>query len=104
MENRQVICPACCSSKLTAKYEARYIYSYIIDSGAPGLKNKEEFLPFLYDKREQLEARQYIECDICGTQYPCYFTEGNKGIDLQYLHKAMGCENTAQNADKESVQ
>lgn len=82
-------CPACKSSELTAKYEAKYIYSYKIDSDAPGMKNTEEFLPFLYDKREQQEARQYIECDICGTQYPCFFTEGNRGIDAKMLQNAV---------------
>lgn len=96
MENSRYKCPACCSGELTAKYEARYIYSYIIDSEIPGLKNTEEFLPFLYDKREQLDARQYIECDACGTKYPCFFTEGNKGIDPKVLQKAMYCDNKTQ--------
>lgn len=89
MENDQLTCPACNSSKLSAKYEAKYIYSYVLDSGAPGLKNNEEFLPFLYDKREQTEARQYIQCDVCSAQYPCFFTEGNKGIYSSVLLKAM---------------
>lgn len=89
MENNRLICPACSSNELTAKYEAGYIYSYIIDSDAPGLKNTEEFLPFLYDNREQKEARQYVECNTCKTQYPCFFTEGNKGIDFKVLQKAF---------------
>jgi hypothetical protein len=96
MENNQYICPACNSTELTAKYEAKYVYSYIIDSNAPGLKNDNEFLSFLYDKREQVEARQYIECNICKTQYPCFFTEGNKGIDFKVLKKAINMEQSSE--------
>jgi len=75
MKNNKNICPACSSTALSVKYEAKYIYTYKLDSNAPGLKNDEEFLPFLYDKRDQLEARQYIECDVCKTQFPCFFNE-----------------------------
>ncbi|MCX7922977.1 MAG: hypothetical protein N3B21_13340 [Clostridia bacterium] len=88
MSTNHIICPVCNSNKLIAKYEATYIYSYIIDSDAPGLKNTEEFLPYLFDTREQKEAKQYVECGTCGAQYPCYFTEGNKGIDFSLLQRA----------------
>lgn len=87
------ICPACKSGDLSAKYEAKYIYSYKMDSNAPGLKNTEEFLPFMYDNREQQVARQYIECNSCGTQYPCFFTDGNKGVDFSMLQKAINLDN-----------
>lgn len=63
-------CPICDCTDLTLRYEASYVYSYILDSDAPGLKNSEEFLSFLYDKREQKDTRTYIECNACGTQYP----------------------------------
>ncbi|MDP4181318.1 MAG: hypothetical protein Q8942_09525 [Bacillota bacterium] len=89
MENGQVVCPSCNNSKLTAKYEAKYIYSYIIDTDAPGLKNKYETLPFMYDKRDQVEARQYIECDTCGAKYPCFFSQNSIGIDFKVLQKAI---------------
>jgi transcription elongation factor Elf1 len=87
--NNSFTCPACNGKTLVAKYEAKYVYSYIIDDDAPGLKNTEEFLPFLYDNREQKEARQYIECSVCGAQFPCYFSEGNKGIDFKVFQKAV---------------
>lgn len=87
MSNSRFICPACKSDDLTVKYEASYVYSYCLDKDAPGLKNKEEFLPFLYDKREQKEARQYIECNVCKAQYPCFFDEGGEGIDFNILEK-----------------
>lgn len=76
MENAKYICPICSSKKLTLRYEASYVYSYVIDSDAPGLKNSEEFLSFLYDKREQKDTRTYVECNQCGTQYPYTLLNG----------------------------
>lgn len=76
MENNNYICPVCSSNDLTLRYEASYVYSYVIDKDAPGLKNSEEFLSFLYDKREQKDSRTYIECNKCGTQYPYTFLNG----------------------------
>lgn len=84
-----LICPACRNNSLTAKYEATYVYSYCIDSGAPGRQNEEEFLPFLFDNREQKGAKEYIECSSCGAQYPCSFGEGNKGVNFTILQKAI---------------
>lgn len=83
MENTTYKCPICSSSELTLRYEASYIYSYVIDSDAPGLKNSEEFLSFLYDRREQKDTRTYVECNQCKTQYPYTFlnevlADGNK--------------------------
>jgi len=63
-------CPICGSNELTMRYEASYVYSYVIDNDAPGLMNDDEFLSYLYDKRELKESRTYIECNNCGTQYP----------------------------------
>ncbi|NMA65033.1 MAG: hypothetical protein GX957_02180 [Clostridiaceae bacterium] len=89
MKNKNFFCPACGSTQLIAKYEAKYIYSYVIDSDSPGTLNKEEFYPFLYDKREQTESKQYVECEECKTQYPCSFTTDNKGINSDILKKAI---------------
>lgn len=68
-------CPICNSNKLTMRYEASYVYSYVIDNDAPGLMNSDEFLSYLYDKRELKTSRTYIECNNCGTQYPPDFLE-----------------------------
>lgn len=70
MNNNYYQCPICNCTNLTLRYEASYVYSYILDSDAPGLKNSEEFQSFLYDRREQKDTRTYIECNECGTQYP----------------------------------
>lgn len=82
-------CPACGSNQLLARYEATYVYSYIIDDDVLGSKNKEEFLPFLFDNREQKDAKQYVECTHCHAHYPCSFSEGNKGIEMTILQKAI---------------
>ncbi len=76
MDNKVYRCPICSGSELTLRYEASYVYSYVVDSDAPGLKNTEEFLSFLYDRREQKDTRTYVECSRCGTQYPHTFLEG----------------------------
>jgi glutaredoxin len=76
MNNNEYICPICNSNDLILRHEASYVYSYVIDSDAPGLKNSEEFLSYLYDKREQKDSREYIECKNCGTQFPYTFING----------------------------
>lgn len=83
MQTNNYQCPICNSTNLTLQYEASYIYSYQLDSDAPGLKNSEEFLSFLYDKREQKDTRTYIECNNCKTQYP-----------YQLLNKALNRNET----------
>lgn len=87
-------CPACQDNHLVVKHVATYIYSYWIDSDAPGHKNKEEFLPFLFDNREKVDGRQYIECSSCGAQYPCSFDVENKGIDFTIVQKAIRSDHT----------
>lgn len=74
-----------------AKYEAKYVYSYIINSDSPGILNTDEFFPFLYDRRDQTESKQFVECSECGTQYPCSFTTDNKGIDSKVLEQTIRC-------------
>ncbi len=78
MEKRVYMCPLCLGRDLVLRHEASYVYSYVVDSDIPGLQNSEEFLSYLYDKREQTFSRNYIECKTCGTQYP-----------LQLLNEAL---------------
>lgn len=84
--NKPLVCPACGSDSIILKHEATYVYSYVINprSGVPGSKNETEFLPFLYDSREQKGTYQYLECRRCGTSYPCYFNrwDGKAGPGL----------------------
>lgn len=85
----RVICPVCRGHAFKIKYQVSYEYSYIIDANAPGLKNSQEFLPFLYDDREQTDAKQFLECSTCGAKYPCYFTEWEQGANIEALQRAV---------------
>lgn len=88
-----LICPICKSSNFLIKYEATYVYSYLIDSDAPGTRNTEEFLPFMFDNREQKNTRQYLECNTCGSIYSCYFNHIDKKINLKDLQAAISLKN-----------
>lgn len=70
MEHNKYNCPVCKSNNLILKHEASYIYSYLMDSDAPGIKNSETFSPFLYDRRDQTSSYEYIECSKCKTKFP----------------------------------
>jgi DNA-directed RNA polymerase subunit M/transcription elongation factor TFIIS len=83
------MCPVCGSSTLMLKYEASYVYSYAIDSNIPGTLNFNEFLPFMYDSREQKDIKQYIECSQCSTQIPCYFHEQTRSLDIKSIEKVL---------------
>lgn len=89
----QLVCPVCNSSSFLLKYEATYVYSYVIDSDAPGLNNSQEFFSFLYDDREQKETKQFLECDSCGATYPCYFNQWDNQIGIKALQDAI-CSNS----------
>jgi len=66
-----------------------YEYSYRIDENAPGVNNTNDLLPYIYDKREQKDANQYIKCNICGTNYPCYFDKWTEGITSKMIQEAI---------------
>lgn len=87
--NTPIVCPVCNADHFTLKYQATYEYSYRIDSNAPGINNTTELLPYMYDKREQKGANQYIECTICGTTYPCYFDKWTEGITSKMIQQAI---------------
>lgn len=82
-------CPVCASNSLMLKYEASYVYSYAIDSNEPGTLNVNEFLPFMYDSREQKDIKQYIECNQCGTKIPCYFHEQNQPLNSRTVERVL---------------
>ncbi len=89
--NQPLVCPVCGSGRFLLKHEATYVYSYIVDSesNAPGLNNEVEFLPFLYDNREQKNTKQYLECGSCGASFPCYFDHWDSKVGLNALHEAI---------------
>lgn len=84
-----LICPRCNNDQFVLKYEASHIYSYIFDSDAPGLKNSDEFLSFLYDRRELTSSDQYVECQSCGSRFPCSFNVWDTKTSLKALQEAI---------------
>ena len=86
-------CPVCNGKDFILRYEAKYVYSYIIDSNAPGINNDEQFFSFLYDSREQKESNEYIECLGCGTKFLCHLNKADKGIDSTSLDKIVDLSN-----------
>ncbi len=90
MKTEQIpACPSCSNHNFMIKYEATYVYSYCIDSNAPGLKNTYEFLPYMFDKREQKNSHQYLECLECGAQFPFYLNEWSDKIGFKELQQAI---------------
>jgi hypothetical protein len=89
MSENNLVCPNCSNSNFLIKYEATYVYSYIIDSDAPGLRNKDEFLPFMFDNREQKDTKQFLECITCGSKFRCYFNQWDNKIGLKTLQDAI---------------
>ena len=87
--NNHVVCPICNAHHFILKYQATYEYSYRIDENAPGVNNTNELLPYMYDSREQKEAKQYIECKSCGTNYPCYFDKWVEGVTTKMIQEAI---------------
>lgn len=85
----EITCPVCNKGSFVAKYEATYIYSYELDSDAPGKENRDEFLPFLFDRRDIKDAKQYVECVNCGSKFPCNFNESDHGVLITILQKAI---------------
>ena len=88
-DTKLLVCPVCKGNSFLLKYEATYVYSYFIDSDAPGLKNTDEFLPFMFDNREQTETKQFLECNTCGSVYKCYFNQWDKKVGIKELQAAI---------------
>ncbi len=84
-----LVCPVCQNRRFIVKYEASHVYSYVVDSDAPGRRNTNEFLSFLYDRRELVKSDQYVECQACGTKFPCSFYVWNKETGRQALQEAL---------------
>lgn len=89
MTSGPVFCTVCNGNHLLLKYQATYEYSYVIDYDAPGLCNDKELLSYLYDNREQKEAKQFIQCGTCGAKFPCYFGEWNGGVTAKRVQDAI---------------
>jgi len=88
-DSNDLVCPNCHNNRFVVKYEASHVYSYVVDSDAPGRKNNEEFLSFLYDDRELTQSDQYLECQSCGQKFPCSFNVWNNSTSRKELQEAI---------------
>jgi DNA-directed RNA polymerase subunit RPC12/RpoP len=92
--NELIVCPKCNNKNFEMKHEATYLYTYKIDTIDTNVEGEElENLPFLFDNRQQTSFSEYIECNHCGTKYPCCFDKNNQTIDLTIMKKAIRADN-----------
>lgn len=92
-------CPKCNGTYFTMKREAAYLYSYKIST--PDTKNwskEDEGLSFLFDYRDQLCDKEYLECEQCNAKFPCDLKLADEHIDFTILQKALSSE-YVENAD-----
>jgi len=90
--NESLVCPKCNSKNFEIKHEATYLYTYKIDTLNVNVNVDDEELenlPFLFDNREQTCFKEFIECNQCGTKYPCSFNKENQTVDLTIMKKAI---------------
>lgn len=88
--HKSIQCPQCSGKSFTAKYESTYIYSYKIEPPDSEKDNRDnDAYPFLFDNREQMNSKQYIECRDCKAKYPCQFTLDSKQVDFTIVQKAI---------------
>lgn len=94
-----LICPKCKGTHFTLKREAAYLYSYKIDTPQTEHRSKEEEgLSFLFDYREQLKDKEYLECEECRAKFPCELKLADEQVDFTILQKAVRSE-FVENAD-----
>lgn len=88
--NESLVCPKCKSKNFEIKHEATYLYTYKIDTANVNIDDEElENLPFLFDNRQQTCFKEFIECNQCGTKYPCCINIDNQTVDLTIMKKAI---------------
>lgn len=87
--NKSLVCPKCQGTHFEIKRKATYLYTYKLDTPLTNEWSKEdEVLPFLFDNRELLNSKEYIECMECGAKYP-FDINGNANIQFTILQKAI---------------
>jgi DNA-directed RNA polymerase subunit RPC12/RpoP len=86
-------CPKCNGTYFTMKREAAYLYTYKINTPDTEQWSKEnEGLSFLFDYREQLSDKEYLECEKCKSKFPCELKLADENIDFTILQKAIRSE------------
>ncbi|OGO76850.1 MAG: hypothetical protein A2Y23_08140 [Clostridiales bacterium GWB2_37_7] len=92
-------CPKCKGTYFTLKREASYLYTYKINTPDIVQWSKEDdALSFLFDYREQLGDKEYLECEACKSKFPCDVRLADEHVDFTILQRAIRGE-YAINAD-----
>lgn len=87
-------CKKCNSNNFLLRKESTFIYSYKVNVTEIGLDD-EDYLPFIFDNREEKERREFLECQDCKTTYPVRIEEKNNKIRLTILQKAIRSDHTS---------
>lgn len=88
--DQSLSCPKCSGTYFTMKREAAYLYTYKIDTPDTTQRSKEEDgLSFLFDYREQLSDKEYLECESCKAKFPCELKLADEHVDFTILQKAI---------------
>ncbi len=85
-----LICPKCSGIHFEVKREATYLYTYKLDTpDTEKWSKEEEALPFLFDNREEISSKDYLECEQCKERYSCDLDSQNSKIHFTILQKAI---------------
>lgn len=91
--DEDLVCPECKGVHFKVKREATYLYTYNLDTPLTENRSMEhESLPFLFDYREQLDNKEYLECQDCHAKFSCDLESTNSKIHLTILQKAIRSE------------
>lgn len=91
--DEKLVCPKCNGIHFTVKREATYLYTYKLDTPlTESRKTENERLPFLFDYREQLDNKEYLECEDCHAKFPCDLEGINSKIHFTILQRAIRSE------------
>jgi hypothetical protein len=91
--DKSLSCPKCNGTYFTMKREAAYLYTYKIDTPDTEHWSKEnDGLSFLFDYREQLSDKEYLECEKCKAKFPCDLKMADEHVDFTILQKAVRSE------------
>ena len=91
--NEPLVCKKCNGNHFIMKREATYLYSYKLDTPiTQNWSENQENLPFLFDNREKVGDKDYLQCEQCGEIYPCDLDNGGTNIRLTIEQKAVRSE------------
>ncbi|MCM1988632.1 hypothetical protein [Oceanirhabdus seepicola] len=90
---KSLVCNKCNGNHFVMKREATYLYTYKVDTPiTQKWSESKENLPFLFDNREKVGDKDYLECEECGAKYPCDLDNGDVNIQFTIEQKAIRSE------------